>query len=391
MPTRNTLLGVLIVLLSAAGGSAQPKSPDDLPSIKEFPNPFLFNDGTPLKSPADWPKRRAELLELVLTYQYGHVPPVPKNVKGTDLFNVDDARIGATRRMVLLQMGPQNSTVRTHVAFFVPQGQGPFAVIVDGDLSWGVLKDDIVAEAMKRGYAIAQFDRTEFAPDSKDRSTGVYPAYPEETKDTSAVAAWAWGYARVTDWLLTQPQIDPKRIIYTGHSRGGKAAQLAGALDERAALTNPNNSGAGGAGSYRYQADKSEDLARIVKTFPFWFQPRFADFIGKIDKLPIDQHSVKALVAPRAYLSTEALGDLWANPEGTMYSHLAAKEVWKFLGAEDKMAIFYRQGKHEHNPQDFHVLMDFADQVLSSKPADTKFNDLPFPQDKKPFTWTAPK
>jgi dienelactone hydrolase len=287
-------------------------------------------------------------------------------------------------------MGPQNR-VRTHVAFFIPQGQGPFPVIVDGDLSWGVLKDDIVAEAMKRGYAIAQFDRTEFASDSKDRSTGVYPAWPDETKDTSAVAAWAWGYARVTDFLLTQPQIDPKRIIYTGHSRGGKAAQLAGALDERCALTSPNNSGAGGAGSYRYQADKSEDLARIVKTFPFWFQPRFAEFIGKVDKLPIDQHSVKALVAPRAYLSTEALGDLWANPEGTMYSHLAAREVWKFLGAEDKQAIWYRPGKHEHNAQDFHVLMDFADLALSDKAVETKFNDHPFPQDKKPFSWTAPK
>src|SRR5205823_14582644 len=129
---------------------------------------------------------------------------------------------------------------------------------------------------------------------------------------------------RVVDYLSTLDVIDKKHIAATGHSRGGKAALLAGATDERIALTAPNNSGCGGAGCYRFQADKSEDITAILKNFPFWFEPRFHEFIGRIDRLPIDQHTVKALVAPRALLSTEALDDLWANPKGTQQTYLAA-------------------------------------------------------------------
>src|SRR5207237_3161290 len=120
---------------------------------------------------------------------------------------------------------------------------------------------------------------------------------------------------------------------------------LAGAMDGRIALTVPNNSGCGGAGCYRYQAEKSEDIAAITKSFPFWFVPRFQEFIGKVDRLPFDQHSVKALIAPRALLTNEALGDLWANPSGTQRTYLAATPVFDFLGARDKIGIYLRQGK----------------------------------------------
>ena len=84
-------------------------------------------------------------------------------------------------------------------------------------------------------------------------------------------------------------------------------------------------------------------------------------------------------MAPRAYLSTEALGDLWANPSGTQRTHLAAKQVWDFLGASDKTAIFFREGKHEHNADDWNVLLDFADKIFFNKAVERKFDNLAFP------------
>jgi len=230
---------------------------------------------------------------------------------------------------------------------------------------------------VKTGDMLAEFDRTDLANDKKNVPYALNLAYPDY--DPSALTAWAWGFHRVVDYLQTLPSVDKSHIAATGHSRGGKAVLLAGALDERIALTNPNDSGCGGAGCYRYQAEKSEDIAAITKSFPFWFVPRFQEFIGQVDKLPFDQHSVKALVAPRALLSTEALGDLWANPSGTQRTHLAAKQVYDFLGAPDKTAIFFREGKHEHNADDWNVLLDFADKTFFNKAVERKFDNLAFP------------
>jgi hypothetical protein len=165
------------------------------------------------------------------------------------------------------------------------------------------------------------------------------------------------------DYLETLPEADKTRIAVTGHSRGGKAALLAGALDERIALTAPNNSGCMGAGCTRVPHD-GESLERIASVFPYWFSTRLAEFVGRETRLPFDQHSVKALVAPRALLSTEGLEDRWANPDGAQLTHDAAKPVFDFLGASDKIGIVFRPGGHGHTPEDWTTLLDFADRQL---------------------------
>src|SRR5205085_10381446 len=175
---------------------------------------------------------------------------------------------GGTERELLLTMGPKQA-IQTRLFLSVPAGKGAFPVIIRGDLGWGRVDPAIVAEITKRGYILAEFSRVEIAPDSAEKG-GVYAAYPDY--EGGRLAAWAWGYHRVVDYLLTQKDlVDPKRIAITGHSRGGKAALLAGATDTRIALTAPNNSGCGGAGCYRFPGDKSEGIADILKNFPFWF------------------------------------------------------------------------------------------------------------------------
>jgi hypothetical protein len=290
-------------------------------------------------------------------------------------------------REYLLTMG-SDAKITATLVLTTPAGKGPFPVIVKGDLCWKRVKPEIVAEVVKRGYALAEFDRTMIAPDDKSRDKGVLAAYPNA--DEGDLAAWAWGFSRVIDFLVTQEEIDKDKIIVTGHSRGGKAALLAGALDERAALTVPNGSGAGGAGCYRVQPPKTEDLERIVTHFPNWFGPHFAQFIGHVDQLPFDQHEVRALVAPRALLNTDALGDVWANGPGTEQTYLAALEVYKALGVPDKIALHWRDGKHEQNLEDFTALLDFADHILLGKPAAQDLKKLPFPEEPKAFSWKAP-
>ncbi len=356
--------------------------------MKELPDPFLFKDGSRVKTPQEWPRRRAELIELILGHEYGRLPAATTIVKAeeTEPAKKDDAT-GATEHSIVLKMGPEGK-VSTHLVLTVPPGTGPFPVIVKGDLCWKRVKPEIVANVVKHGYILAEFDRTEIAPDKNNAPGGIRPLYPDA--DWGTLAAWAWGFHRVVDYLVTRPDVDAKKVVVTGHSRGGKAALLAGALDERVALTVPNGSGCGGAGCYRVQPPKTEDIAAIIKNFPYWFSARFPEFIGNVDRLPFDQHEVKALVAPRALFTTDALGDIWANGPGTQATYQAAREVFKFLGAEDKIGIHYREGGHEQNEQDFAALLAFADHLFFNKSSDVPFDKLPFPDEPKAFSWAAP-
>ncbi len=359
-----------------------------LPAVKALPDPFLMSSGRRVANQSDWLKRREEIKELLLYYQYGYPAPAPGSYKSSEVASKRVEGLDAIEKQVMLSMGPDQK-LSFRLILTIPQGRkGPLPIVVKGDLCWGRISPSILAAAVERGYIVAEFDRTEIAPDSADRTKGVYPIYPDF--DWAALCAWAWGYHRVVDYLTTNGIVDSRRIAVTGHSRGGKAVLLAGALDERISLTAPNDSGCGGGGCYRIQGEKSEDIGAITRRFPFWFQPRLSSFVGHVDQLPFDQHFLKALVAPRALLSTEALGDLWANPLGSEVTYLAAKEVYKFLNVPDRIGIHYREGKHEQNVEDWNVLLDFADFQFFGKMGGTKFDQLPFPEPPDAFTWKAP-
>ena len=150
--------------------------------------------------------------------------------------------------------------------------------------------------------------------------------------------------------VQTDARIDPKKIVVTGHSRYGKAAP------------------------YRFIHGKSERLRNIVGFAPYWFRPNFKKFVGKVDRLPIDQHLSRALVAPRALLATEGTQDFWTDPEGPQRTHLAARRVYEFLGARDRVSIRYRPVGHIPSNED---LLEFADHVVSGKPPSTSSASFP--------------
>ena len=259
----------LALSIWAVATSAQAPSVDQLPSIKELPDPFVMNDGSRVKTKDDWAKRREQLKELIQTYEYGHLPPKPEIVSAELITTRTIDSINAIEKLFVLRMTPDGK-VTSHLFLTMPNTkapQKPLPVIVTGDLGWGRIKDEIVADVLKRGYILAEFSRIEVAPDGKNfRESGVLAANPD--CDGACLAAWAWGYHRVIDYLYTLDNVDKSRIVVTGHSRGGKATLLAGAMDERIALTAPNNSGCGGAGCYRMQAPKSEDIAPSPRASP---------------------------------------------------------------------------------------------------------------------------
>ncbi|BDI28796.1 hypothetical protein CCAX7_008470 [Capsulimonas corticalis] len=359
---------------------------DPLTVVAELPDPFLRPDGTRIATPSEWEACRASIQSALLRDEYGHIPPPPENLSAAEIAS-DPLSYGATEKRIRITCGP-GGAVQFHLHVIVPGGHSePMPVLLVGDRCWGAAP--IPQEIAARGYVLAEFDRTEIAPDAPGRDVGVYPLYPDH--DWGAMGAWAWGYHRAVDYLVTQPYVDASRIAVTGHSRGGKATLLAGALDERIALAAPNNSGCGGAAPYRAKSAGAETLEIILRVFPYWFQAQLPAFIGREDQLPFDQHSLLALVAPRALLITNALGDLWADPEGTHQTYLAAREVFEFFGAGGRIANHYREGKHAHNADDWRALLDFADHQFFGKDVPTKFDGAPFTPTLPRFSWRAPR
>lgn len=335
-----------------------------------LPDLFITLNDQRVENTAQWTARRQELLQTIVEIEYGLLPPP---VSLTPTLKTKDAN----QRVYRLALNT-NPTLEFNLRLCLPEGTLPHPVVLNGDACWDYIGADIISMLLGRGYILATFDRTEIVPDAPNpqRNTGLYAAFPQ--MDFGAISAWAWGYQRAVDFLLSLPEVDGGKIAISGHSRGGKAVLLAGATDERIALTNPNDSGCAGAGCFRIQGQGSETLADIVSRFPFWFSPRLPAFVGRENELPFDQHFLKAALAPRLLLSTEALGDLWANPSGTWHTHTAAQQAYRLLGVPDNIAIWYRQGGHQHSLPDFTALLDFADSRFFGRALPEGYNVSPF-------------
>ncbi len=403
----------MIVLLALAAPVARADGPAparkpvaELPEVKKLPDPFAFGDGSPVRTRADWERRRAELKGLFADYEYGHLPPRPEKMAVDRGEARVDAEAHAARQDLTLHLEHAGKALDLHVALTLPiDPKGPVPVIIQGGFrppspaggaaaqpkakGKAAPRPDRLRVFTDRGYAVAELFFNEVAADTKEggRSAGIYALFGPEI-DCGALMAWAWGVGRVIDAFEGDGRIDRGKVVVTGHSRYGKAALLAGAFDDRIAVTVPSHSGCSGASPYRFIYGKAEQLPNAVGYAPQWFRPDFNEFVGHVDRLPIDQHLLRALVAPRALLSTEGTLDAWTNPEGSQLTYRAAREVYDFLGVPDRISIRFRPVGHVPSNED---LLDFADHIFAGKSLPPEFGQLAYPEEKAAFDWNAPR
>lgn len=340
-----------------------------------FPDPLMLENGQPVKTDEDWAKRRAEMREVLLRHQYGRGPSRQVPVTLSEVVAEETRNGGVTEfRSLRLAVGSENAFPVEVEVCLPAKGTGPYPMILCVGPGCPVIK-----EINKRGYIFACYEHRDFDPDilGLDRVGPAQAMFPDY--DWGSLAVWAWGASRVLDYLITLPEVDEDRVVITGHSRTGKTALLAGALDERFAVVVPNGSGCGGAAAYRRYGPECETLELITRPsrFAAWFSKDFRQFADKEAELPFDQHFLRALVAPRAVLSTDALGDLWANPIGTAAAYREAQPVFDFLRVPENNAMHFREGEHDQLPEDFRVLLDFADHHFFGKPLAYTYNKMP--------------
>ena len=392
--------------------------------LGELPDPFLFDDGSRLTNPADWKRRRAEMYKDTIELQFGTMPPEPEFLEVEPLYFCGAGKLNSYR----ITTGTRKNPITFTMYVFRAKAGEKAPAVISGDLCFAAMwEDDRAQTLVNENINFVLFNRTELAADianynlnDLDSDSGEYGlgreiydstiargecggqvkrAYPEYTFGT--IGAWAWGYSRCVDALEILGFADMNLIAFTGHSRGGKTAALAGALDERAAIVNPNATCSGGYSSYRINikariedgsVKKSEDLQHIFRHFPAWMGQGMREYIGRENELPFDSHYLKAMVAPRVLFVSEAANDIMANPVGSYQTTEAAREVYKFLGCEDNLFWHFRKhGGHAHTAEEFSLLANIINHIRRGDAICDKFFVLPFEPIKPAYSWKRPE
>lgn len=415
-----TLFALFGFAIPANGGDFLPI--DKLPAIGGLPDPLVMFNGAPVVTPHDWRQnRRPELKALFQHYVYGYLPD-PPGIVATVTKTTDELLDGRCRlkEVTIKIKGLPDDAPAIRLALFLPTAkkrpvpvflglnrcgnqtvtQSPVVTIdsvawrhahctADVEASRGAEHDSWCVDLLiERGYAFATFHESNMVPDLEDDSeNGILSQYqfPDKPRESrwGTLAGWAWGLQRAVDYLITDEQIDARHIALIGHSRRGKAALLAAAFDERIALVVPHQSGTGGTALSRNNSQ--ETVRHINKQFPHWFNDNFPRFADQEAKLPIDQHLLIALIAPRALLETSGLKDKWANYESSAIAIQSADKVWKLLGvpgvagsavvgpetnlnsdAVGNLAQYRLDTRHVLNRDYWAAILDFADKQFQN-------------------------
>ncbi|MEE2658649.1 MAG: hypothetical protein VX733_09115 [Candidatus Latescibacterota bacterium] len=341
---------------------------------------LTLDDGSQVDADS-WGRRRQELFEAIVPHEYGGLPSKPNQVSVTRRSRVRVRDLNVDYEVHEICVTLPTGEIRLTMSMWVPPGDEARPVLLDVDGCWRFLNDRVVERVLDRGYLPVSFDRTQAAADNKDeyRSTGLYRLYPEA--EFGVISCWAWGLHRCIDALEQLPPANADQIAITGHSRGGKTVLLAGATDERIAITNPNDSGTGGGASNRWKCEGAEVVDDFFRSGNiFWFGRDFAEHRHRDGQLSYDQHYLHALVAPRGLLITEGYEDHAANPPASYLACQTVRSVYDLLDSSDQVGWALREGGHDHREIDYEALLDFMDLVFRSGEVRRDFQRPLFPQ-----------
>ena len=297
----------------------------------------MLNQYMPVGLPDVTKGNKQELLALLLQEEYGTIPAAPYEVVAT-VKKIDRKFCAGKAELQTLRLHCQAEWGEfSFPAYYVrplnPEKPVPCFVHINfRDLVPD--KYQPTEELVDEGYAVLTFCYQDVSSDDGDFTNGlagvVYPGGVRTEEQCGKIGLWAWAACAVLRYALTLPELDSEKISVVGHSRLGKTALLAGALEERFYCAFSNDSGCSGAALAR--GTTGETIADIMRRFPYWFCERYGRYINREEELPFDQHYLLAANLPHRVYVASARGDAWACPEWEYLSCVAASPYYEQRG-----------------------------------------------------------
>lgn len=322
---------------------------------------------------------REHMLNVLQNEVYGVIPRKPERLSFGEEENIIRrfcaGKATCSRVTANVVVGGREFSFPFYVALPTAGAKYPFFIHIN-------FRDNIpdlympTEELIDHGFAVLSFCYQDVTSDSGDFHDGLagvlYPDGQRDQNEAGKIAMWAWAAQRVMDYAETRSDVlDLDCAIVCGHSRLGKTALLAAAVDERFSFAYSNDSGCAGAAISR--GKEGENVKKISGKFPYWFCENYQKYGDREEEMPFDQHCLVASIAPRKVLIGSASEDAWADPLSEMLCCLAASPAFEqgFV-CEDRLpepgdkwfngdiGYHLRKGLHYFSREDWLRLIEFV-------------------------------
>ena len=337
---------------------------EDIPPYT-LPDPLVMQDGRKVTSPEMWNKeRRPELISLFKDYIYGRVPEdkLPKIIWEVRQIQTNNTATAIRKTIVGYFEGTTPS---------VTAGGGGLGGFGGGGGGGNTI--NVTLTLPITGHPVPIFSGSPVNDElghgwgtfSVSGNAGVVariappPGQPRPGNFPGNYAVTGWAFSRAIDYLVTDKDVDKDHIIIAGISTGGKQVLYTAAMDDRIWCVIPESSGAMGVKLSRRDIGETVDDLATQPQFAGNYCPNFTNYVGRWNDMPVDQHEMIALMAPRKMFITGGNQEVWEDVKGGFAAAIAAEPVYNLLGKKgvntvemppiEQPIVYGEIGYYQHN------------------------------------------
>jgi dienelactone hydrolase len=325
-----------------------------------YRSPLIFDDGSPVRTAADWHKRRAEILK----YWHGELGAWPALIEKPKIeYGDKQRREGITQQRIKIETAP--GRIVDDAYLLVPDGQGPFPAVVvvfyEANTGIGLGKNqmlDFALQLAKRGFVALSLGGNPSTFYPKPESCRIQP-----------LSFHAYEAGNCYNALANLPVVDGKRIGVLGHSYGGKWSMFAGCLYDKfacAATSDPGIVFDEKRGNVNYWEPWYLGFDPALKEqrkpgIPSDKNPRTGPY-KKLIAEGRDLHELHALMAPRPFFVSGGSEDLIERWKAL--NHAVA--VNRLLGFDNRVGLTTRK-THTPTEESNERLYEFFEWALKPR------------------------